>query len=64
MLKIVFRSRSMVLALGLFAAGLLSGSAPAQSFPTDPGQYVLDVYALRGPQDTSAKLYLSVVTRN
>lgn len=39
-------------------------SATAQSFPTDPGQYALDVYALRGPQDTSAKLYLSVITKS
>lgn len=66
MSKPVFFSRSVVLSsLVLLTGAMLPGvSALAQSLPESPGQYALDVYALRGAQDTSAKLYVSVVTND
>lgn len=48
----------------LTVAMLLGSSSLAQSLPHSPGQYSMDVYALRGAQDTSANLYISVVTKD
>ena len=64
MAKAVFRSQAMCLTLAFLMATVLPGaSASAQSHSTPPGQFALDVYALRGSQDTSAKLYLSVICK-
>jgi hypothetical protein len=38
-----------------------AGAAPRQAGPDNKGQLALDVYVLRGPQDQTAQLYLSVV---
>ncbi|HEU4981215.1 MAG TPA: hypothetical protein VFT88_00920 [Acidobacteriaceae bacterium] len=66
MSKFAFLSKSVVLSsLALLTAAMLPGaSALAQTLPESPGQYALDVYALRGAQDTSAKLYVSVTTND
>jgi hypothetical protein len=50
--------------LALILALLLNGAfsaTPAHAIPGQHNQFSLDVYALRGPQDQSAKLYLSIV---
>jgi len=41
-----------------------AGIASAQTTPLNAGPLTLDAYALRGPQDQGAKLYLSVVDQN
>jgi hypothetical protein len=41
-----------------------AGAAPRQAGPNNRGQLALDLYALRGPQDQTAQLYLSVVAGN
>ncbi len=41
-----------------------AGAAPRQAGPDNKGQLALDVYALRGPQDQTAQLYLSVADGN
>ncbi len=66
MTKLAIFSKSVVLSsLALLTAAMLPGtSAMAQTLPESPGQYALDVYALRGTQDTSAKLYVSVTTND
>ncbi|HEX5285287.1 MAG TPA: hypothetical protein VFW30_14285 [Bryocella sp.] len=40
------------------------GAAPRQAAPNNKGDLALDVYALRGPQDQTAHLYLTVVGMN
>lgn len=66
MLSPIASSKSMLFStLALVTAAMLPGfSGLAQSLPHSPGQYSLNVYALRGVQDTSAKLYLSLVTKD
>ncbi len=39
-------------------------AAPGQVGPDDKGQLALDLYSLRGPQDQTAQLYLTVVGMN
>jgi hypothetical protein len=55
-------SVSIRLAIALLGCSLagLHPQAQAQSTPAH-GAFTLDVYALRGPQDSSAKLYLTVL---
>ncbi|HET8638347.1 MAG TPA: hypothetical protein VFL96_15965 [Acidobacteriaceae bacterium] len=66
MSKLIFLSQSVILSsIALITAAMLPGApAIAQTLPGNPGQYSLDVYALRGAQDTSAKLYVSVTANN
>jgi len=66
MLRTIAFSKSVSLsALALLTVVMVPGSSGlAQSLPDSPGQYSLDVYALRGVQDTSAKLYVSTVTKD
>ncbi|HZL29273.1 MAG TPA: hypothetical protein VFC39_22295 [Acidobacteriaceae bacterium] len=40
------------------------GAAPQHAGPQNWGQLTLDTYALRGPQDQTAKLYLNAVARD
>jgi hypothetical protein len=60
--KLVFLSKLVLLSSLALLTGF-SGLALAQ-LPKSPGQYDLDVYALRGAQDTGAKLYVSVITKD
>lgn len=66
MSKLIFLCKSAFLSflVVLMAAALSGFSAMAQSSPESSGQYALDVYALRGAQDTSATLYVSVVAKD
>jgi hypothetical protein len=40
------------------------GAAPGQAASDNTGQLALDLYALRGPQDQTAQLYLSIIAGN
>ena len=68
MSKLTLTSRNVspsLLTLFLAVVSLgAAGTASAQTTPLNVGQLTLDTYALRGPQDQSAKLYLSVVARD
>ena len=54
----------LALLLAIVPVAAAGAAAPRQAGPDNRGQLALDMYALRGPQDQSAKLYLSVVARN
>lgn len=68
MSKLALTSKSMFVSLFvLLLANLPIGATaatPALVGPPSQGRLTLDTYALRGPQDQTAKLYLSVVDPN
>ena len=64
MLKLFVTSKLVCLSLIAFFVMALSGFPSAAVAQTAPGQYALDAYALRGAQDTGAKLFVSVITKD